>query len=110
MEPLDVFTVRDLRQRSGDLLRDVEEGRLALITKHGRPAALAVPFDERLLSLGVHRALAFHLFEEGRMTLSQASKVAGLSIEEFMELLADTGIPAVTYPPEELADELKIAL
>lgn len=44
------------------------------------------------------------------MTLSQASKVAGLSIEEFMELLADTGIPAVTYPPEELADELKIAL
>jgi hypothetical protein len=38
MEPLDVFTVRDLRQRSGDLLRDAEQGRLALITKHGRPA------------------------------------------------------------------------
>lgn len=29
MEPLDVFTVRDLRQRSGDLLRDAEQGRLA---------------------------------------------------------------------------------
>jgi prevent-host-death family protein len=110
MEPLDVFTVRDLRQRSGDLLRDAEEGRLALITKHGRPAALAVPFDERLLSLGVHRSLALHLFEGQRLTLSQASKVAGMAIEEFMELLAEAGIPAVDYPPEELADELKIAL
>lgn len=110
MEPLDVFTVRDLRQRSGDLLRDAEEGRLALITKHGRPAVLAVPFDERLLSLGVHRSLALHLFEGQRLTLSQASKVAGVSIEEFMELLAEAGIPAVDYPPEELAHELKIAL
>jgi predicted HTH domain antitoxin len=102
MEPLDVFTVRDLR--SGDLLRDAEEGRLALITKHG---GLRL---ERLLSLGVHRSLALHLFEGQRLTLSQASKVAGVSIEEFVELLAEAGIPAADYPPEELADELKIAL
>ena len=69
-----------------------------------------MPFDERLLSLGVHRSLALHLLEGGRLTLSQAAKVAGVSIEEFMELLAETDIPAVDYPPEELADELKIAL
>jgi predicted HTH domain antitoxin len=54
--------------------------------------------------------VTLHLFGEGRMTLSRASKVAGLSIEEFMELLAQAGIPAVDYPPEELMDELKIAL
>ena len=49
MLPLDVFSVRDLRNRSGDLLRDAEAGRISLITKHGRPVILAVPFDERLL-------------------------------------------------------------
>lgn len=110
MEPLDVFTVRDLRQRSGDLLRDAEEGRMALITKHGRPALLAVPFDERLLSHGVHRALALHLFEGGQLTLSQAAKLAQLSLEAFIELLGEAGIAAVDYPPEELADELEAAL
>lgn len=109
MEPLDVFTVRDLRQRSGDLLRDAEEGRLAVITKHGRPAILAVPFDERLLSHGIHRALALNLFEAGQVTLSQGAKLAGLPLEDFIELLGQSGIDAVSYPAEELLEELKAA-
>lgn len=109
MEPLDVFTVRDLRQRSGDLLRDAEEGRLSLITKHGRPAILAVPFDERLLSHGIHRALALHLFEAGQVTLAQGARLAGLPLEAFIELLGQTGIAAVSYPPEDLEDEVEAA-
>ncbi len=48
MEALDIFTVRDFCRRAGKLLRHSEHGRLALITKHGRPAILGVPFDERL--------------------------------------------------------------
>lgn len=107
MEPLDIFTVRDLRQRSGDLLRDAEEGRLSVITKHGRPAILAVPFDERLLAHGINRALALHLFEGGQATLAQAAKLSGLPSEGFVELLGQAGIPAVDYSPEELAEELE---
>lgn len=107
MEPLDVFTVRDLRQRSGDLLRDAEEGRLSVITKHGRPAILAIPFDERLLSQGIHRALALHLFEAEQVTLSQGAKLAGLSLEGFIELLGQSGIDAVSYPAEDLVEELE---
>jgi prevent-host-death family protein len=110
METLDVFTVRDLRQRTGDLLRDAENGRLALITKHGRPAFLAVPFDERLLKHGVNKALALHLFEAGHATLSQAARIAILSIEEFLDLLDEFGIAAVDYPPEDLDEELEISL
>jgi prevent-host-death family protein len=109
MEPLDVFTVRDLRQRTGELLKEAEEGRLSLITKHGRPAILAVPFDERLLEQGVHRALALHLFESGRMTLGQGARLAGLPVESFMELLGEAGIPAVDYPSDELDDDFKNA-
>jgi len=109
MEPFDVFTVRDLRQRTGELLRDAEEGRLSIITKHGRPAILAVPFDERLLSQGVHRSVALHLFEVGQVTLAQAARLADLPLEEFLTLLAEAGIPAVEYSPDELAEELEIA-
>lgn len=109
MEPLDVFTVRDLRQRSGELLRDAEQGRLSLITKHGRPAILAIPFDERLLSHGLHHALALHLFEAGQVSLGQGARLAGLSLERFIELLGQTGINAVDYPPEDLVDEVEAA-
>lgn len=108
MEQFDIFTVRDLRERTGDLLRDAEAGRLALITKHGRPAFLAVPFDERLLIYGVNRAMAMHLYEKGLVTLSQAARISALSVEDFLDLLNEVGIPAVDYPPEDLDDEVEI--
>jgi len=109
VKELDVFSVRDLRLRSGELLRDAEEGRLAVITKHGRPAILALPFDERLLKHGVARALALHLFEAGRVTLVRAAKLAEMSVEEFVELLGAAGVDAVSYPPEELETEVEAA-
>jgi prevent-host-death family protein len=108
-EPFDVFTVRDLRNRTGDLMRDAEEGRLSIITKHGRPAILAIPFDERLLAVGVHRALAVHLFEAGQATLAQAAKLAELPVERFLEVLSEAGVPAVSYPKDELAGEVESA-
>ena len=105
MASIGVLSARDLRQRSGELFKNAEEGRLVLITKHGRPSILAVPFDERLLELGIHRALALHLFERNHATLTQAAKVAGVTPEEFAGLLGRAGIPAVDYPPEELDEE-----
>ena len=106
---LNVFSARDVRQRSGELLRDAENGRMAIITKHGRPAILAVPFDERLVEVGIHRAMALRLFEQRHATLVQAAKLAGMTPEEFVVLLDGAGIPAVDYPPEELDDEVGVA-
>jgi len=110
MEPLDVFTVRDLRNRSGELLKDAEAGQVSLITKHGKPAIVAVPFDERLVNHGVQRAMALCLFESHQLTLAQSAKVADLSFEAFIELLGEAGIPAVDYPPEELEEEMAVTL
>jgi prevent-host-death family protein len=110
MDQIDVFSVRDLPNRSGDLLKDAEAGQISLITKHGRPAILAVPFDERLIGQGVHRAMALHLFESHQVTLAQAAKLAGLSLEDFVELLGEVGLPAVDCPAADLESELAAAL
>ena len=109
MDPFEVFTARDLRLRSGAFLKNSEEGHLALVTKHGRPSILAVPFTERLLELGLHRTLALHLFENRYLTLARAAKLAAMSVEEFVHLLGQAGIPAADYPPEELDEELRAA-
>ena len=69
----------------------------------------AVPFDERLLENGVHRALALRQFEQRQASLGQAARVAGVPLEEFIVLLGEAGIPAVDYPPEELDDEVQVA-
>ena len=107
MRKVDVFSVRDLRIRTGELLRDAEKGRISLITKHGRPAILALPFDERLMVHGVHKALALRLFESEVVSLPKAAKIADLSVDAFLELLSGYGIPVVTYPPEDLDKEVE---
>jgi len=109
MQPFDIFTARDLRNRSGELLKDAEAGRVSLITKHGKPAILAVPFDEHLIESGLHRSMALHLFEAKQVTLAQAAKLAQMSIEDFFDLLGKAGIVAVDYPSDELEDDLEAA-
>ena len=100
------FTIRDLRERTGELVRNAEQGKLAVIAKHGHPLFVAVPLDEELLRSGVGVALAVKLFQDGTISLGKAAKLSGLPYEGFVEQLASLGIPAVDYSPGELDGEL----
>jgi prevent-host-death family protein len=107
MNTVDVFSARDLRNRAGGLLKDAEAGNLSVITKHGRPAAITVPFDAELLELGVHCRLAASLFAQHLLTLAQAAKLADLSIEALLDVLKISAVDVVDYPPSELDAELE---
>lgn len=39
---VNTFTIRDLRERTGDLVRDAKAGGLSVVTKHGRPVFIAL--------------------------------------------------------------------
>ena len=107
---MDVFTVRELREKTGALLRDAERGDVSLVTKHGRPAFLAVPFDKTVIDAGARCAVAAHLIEQGTVTLAQAAKIAGLTVEELLDTLRGTGVTVVDYPPDELDAEVEVTL
>lgn len=92
------FSIRDLRERTGELVRQAEAGRLSLVAKQGRPLFVAVPFDEHLLEHGVEVAMACRLFADGTVSLEKAAKIAGLAVEDFVGRLGAFGIPAVDYP------------
>lgn len=104
---MDTFTVRELRERTGELIRDAEAGKLSIVTKYGQPVFVAVPFDEVLVREGVAVALAVKLFDEEHVSLGKAAKLAGMSPPEFMEHLAQLQIPVVRYSAEELDRELE---
>lgn len=101
------FTVRDLREHTGALIGGAEEGRVSLITKHGRPVFLAVPFNEDLLHLGLRPLMALLLFKEGALSLAKAAKLAGQSLEGFIEKLGSLGVVSVNYEPMDLEKEIK---
>lgn len=104
------FSIRDLREKTGDLLSASESGEISVVTKYGQPIFLAMPFDESLLKLGIRKALAVRLFEDQTLSLGGAAKIAGLSHEEFMQLLGDMAIPVIRYSAEELDHELEFKL
>ena len=110
MDKIDVFSSRDLRIKSGLLIKDAEKGRISIITKHGKPVILTIPFNAQLIESGLLKNLAIHLFENNIITLSKAAKIASISIEDFLELLKEAGIDSVNYPADELDNEMKIQI
>jgi prevent-host-death family protein len=103
---MQTFTIRDLRDRTGDLVRDAEAGKLSIVTKHGQPVFVAVPFDEDLVQEGVRTALAIKLFESDVVSLRQGAKMAGMTLGEFMIECSARNVPIVRYAPGELEQEL----
>jgi predicted HTH domain antitoxin len=104
---MDVFSVRDLREHTGQLIHDAEAGKLSLVTKRGHPVFLAVPFNETLLSEGLTSALAIQLFQEHIISLGKAAKLAAQSLPDFINTLGKLHIPVADYTAEELANEVK---
>lgn len=103
---MDTFTVRDLRERTGELIRDAESGKLSVITKHGRPVFLAVPFDELLIREGIGLALAVRLFQQAEISIGKAARLAGMDRQQFMAELSRRGIAVTDHSESELEDEL----
>lgn len=103
---MQTFNIRDLRQRTGEIVSGAESGDLAVVTKHGRPVFVAVPMSQRLLEAGVFEAPAIKLYADGVLSLSKAARFAGSPVERFLEKLAAAGVDAVSYSPGELDEEL----
>ena len=106
---MQTFSIRDLRERSGELSREAEAGHISLITRRGQPLFMAVPMSESLLDQGARVSLAEHLFKEGILSLGKAAKTAGMPYVLFCEHLSRLGIPVVDYSPDELEEELRVA-
>jgi len=100
------FSIRDLRERSGELSREVEAGNLSVVTRHGHPLFVTVPFSEELLSHGVHVTLAVQLFKEGNLSLGKAAKLANMPLVEFTEYVSEQNIPIVDFSEAEFEREM----
>ena len=102
------FSVRDLREHTGQLIHGAEAGKLSIVTKHGNPVFLAVPFDEVLIKFGLNVAVAIDVYREKTVSLGKAAKIAKMPVEEFIEILAALNMTIVDYPAKDLDKELKI--
>jgi antitoxin (DNA-binding transcriptional repressor) of toxin-antitoxin stability system len=102
------YSIRDLRERTGELVRSAQAGELSVVASHGHPVFIAVPFDDMLLAHGVKVSLAIKLFRDHVISLGKAAKMADLTKVKFIAVLGAYGVPAVEYPVSELDNELAL--
>lgn len=75
---MSTLVLRDLREKTGELIRDSESGLLSVITEHGRPDFVAVPCNELVNHEGIALALAVRLFQVADSTLGKVVRLAGM--------------------------------
>lgn len=103
---MESFAVRDLREHTGELVRNAEQGRVSIISKHGKPLFVALPFDEALLKSGVSVALADKLVASGELSMGAGAKLAGLPYADYLQHLCANGYSMLDDTLDTLASEI----
>lgn len=101
------FGIRNLRENIGSYAAEAEAGAITVITRNGTPLTVNIPFDDTLIALGAHKALAVKLYQEDVLTLSKAAQLAETPIDKFVSILGAAGVSVIGYDTDELQRELE---
>lgn len=71
-----------------------------------RTLQIALPEFVQINQRELQLMLAAKLYEQGTLSIGQASAVAGVSKRTFMELLGDYGVSVFNYAPGDLAEDV----
>ena len=88
---MEAFAVRDLREHTGELVRNAEKGEYSVVSKHGKPLFVAMPFSDALLRAGVNVALADKLVLKAELSVAAGAKLAGLPYARYLQHLGALG-------------------
>jgi prevent-host-death family protein len=88
---MEAFAVRDLREHTGELVRNAETGACSIVSKHGKPLFVAMPFTDELLKSGVNVALADKLVLQGELSVAAGAKLAKLPYARYLQHLSLLG-------------------
>jgi hypothetical protein len=101
---MQVIGIKELQTNPGKLTKAFQDNDYLLITKHGQPLGLALPFAEGIMEQGLLPWFAIKGFQSGDLSLGQLSKALGKNQHETIRLLGFLGVPVADYDfAEDLA-------
>jgi antitoxin (DNA-binding transcriptional repressor) of toxin-antitoxin stability system len=95
--------IKELKTNPAVLTKTVESGDYLLISRRGKPFALATSLENPLFDLGLKTWFLTRAFADGGISLGQLARALDKSVSETAKLLSILGIPVLDY---DLADEL----
>jgi hypothetical protein len=95
------YSARDLR--SNHFLSDDS---VSIITSHGKPVKVTIPFDDVMFNEGISRSLALNLVENNAITQVQGARMCNMTLEAFLGLMTEFKIPAANQTIMDIESEL----
>jgi predicted HTH domain antitoxin len=98
---MQVIGIKELQTNPGKLSSAFNQQDYALITKHGKPFGVALPFTDSLMEHGLKPWYAIKGFQNGDLSLGQLSKTLEKTHHETIKLLGLLGVAIADYDLEE---------
>ena len=95
--------IKELKSNPGLISKTIEAGEYLLISKRGKPIAIATSLDDEVLDMGLKKWILIDSFKQGALSLAQLSRALDISYMETVELLDLLKIPVLDY---DLKDDL----
>lgn len=108
-EPLQAFTIRQLKSNPFTVIRAAEADAMALVTNRDQPTALVVALDRLGVAdtAAVRSGLALTLIQSGSISTAAAARIAGLPLPHFLELLSSLRLPLSSSDPADTCSDLE---
>lgn len=102
--------VRELKNNPSESLRMAREGPVVVLNRD-TPEGLLISLHD--MSLGVSEdfrvLVAIALFRDRALPLGRAARVAGISLENFMEQASREGVPVLTGTVQTVESDVEVA-
>ena len=75
---MESFALGDLRELTGEFVRNAENGQGSVVSEHGKPLFVALPLNDALLQASVNVALADKMVMAGEVSVAAGARLACL--------------------------------
>ena len=97
--------IKEIKTNPGLISKAVEDNQYLLISKRGKPIAIATSLDDEVFDVGLKKWLVIQAFKTGGLSLGQLSRALDKTYTETTNLLKLLNIPLLDY---DLDDEMDV--
>lgn len=97
--------IKEIKTNPGLISKAIEDHQYLLISKRGKPIAIATSLDDEIFDVGLKKWLVLQAFKNGNLSLGQLSRALDKTYTETTKLLQLLNIPLLDY---DLNDEMDV--
>lgn len=97
--------IKEIKENPGIISKTIEDHEYLLISKRGKPIAIATALDDKVFDVGLKKWILIQAFKRGELSFGQLARALDKNYSETAKLLNILNIPLLDY---DLEDEIDV--